>query len=87
MSGTGRRYVRDDITKHRVSTMFGHVISEGDTAAEAMLAAAMVKHPGLTVSVPPGERAVDAAAYAREAIRGAFDVDEDEDEGKDEGDG
>lgn len=85
MSGTGSQYGRDDITKHRVSTMLGDVISEGDTAAEAMLAAAMVKHPGLTVQVPPGERAVDAAAYAREAIRGAFDVDADE--GEDEGDG
>ena len=87
MSGTGRRYVRDDITKHRVSTMLGDVISEGGTAAEAMLAAAMVRHPGLTVQVPPGERAVDAAADAREAIRGAFDVDADEGEGEDEGDG
>lgn len=62
--------------------MVGQVISEGDTAAEAMLAAAMVKHPGLTVTVPPGERAVDVAADARESIRRAFDVDADEGEGE-----
>lgn len=85
MGGRDGVYGSDDVSKHRVATMSGTVVGEGDTVAEAMLAAAMVRHPGLTVQVPPGERVADVVADVRKSIRRAFDVDADEGEG--DGDG
>lgn len=39
----------------RIVTMFGEVVGEGADFAEATLEAAVARHDGMTVVIPPGE--------------------------------